>query len=60
MSRLNIFAFILFIMCLLASCSTADEKLRAMIPDDAVGVIAVDVPSLIKKGGMEEEQYDFG
>lgn len=52
MSRVKIFALVLLTIAMLASCSTTDEKLRAMIPDDAVGVIAVDVPSLIKKGRM--------
>lgn len=46
--------FLVFIalLALMASCSSTDENLRAMIPDDAVGVVAIDVPSVFTKAGM--------
>lgn len=39
---------------LLASCSSVDDNLRAMIPDDAVGVLKIDLPSLIDKSLMRD------
>lgn len=51
MTKFNIFLTLSFIL-VLASCSSVDENMRAMIPDDAVGVVKIDVPSVLKKGGM--------
>ena len=37
---------------LLSSCSSTDDKLRSMIPDDAVGVVRVNLPSVLRKAGI--------
>lgn len=42
----------LLLLLLMVACSTTDEKLRAMIPDDAVGVVSIDVPSVLSKADM--------
>lgn len=39
-------------IALLNACSSTDDNLRAMIPDDAVGVIAIDVPTILSKAQM--------
>ena len=39
---------------LMASCSSADEKLRALIPDDAVGVVRINLPSVLNKAGIKK------
>ena len=47
-------SFILLIISILAmvSCSSTDDNLRAMIPDDAVGVMTIDLDQVISKAGM--------
>lgn len=55
MNKIKCFLSLLFTVGLIASCApTTPEKkgIREMIPEDAVGVISVDVPSLIKKSKM--------
>lgn len=37
---------------LLSSCSSTDEKLRAMIPDDSVGVVKINLPCVLQKAGI--------
>ena len=46
------YIFCLWLILLMVACSTGDEKLRAMIPDDAVGVVCIDVASVLSKAGM--------
>ncbi|MBR5638898.1 MAG: DUF4836 family protein [Muribaculaceae bacterium] len=45
---------ILFLSSCTSSCSSTDEKLRAMIPNDALGVIKINLPSVLKKAGIME------
>lgn len=40
------------LLALMSACSSTDENLRAMIPDDAVGMVAIDVPSVLSKAAM--------
>lgn len=42
----------LVIAFLFASCSNTNEQLEKIIPIDAVGVISVDVPHILKKGNL--------
>ena len=49
------YIFCLWLILLMVACSTGDEKLRAMIPDDAVGVVCIDVESVLSKAGMISE-----
>ncbi len=51
MTRIN-FLLTLVSVLLLASCSSTDKKLRAMIPDDAVGVVKINLPSILQKAGI--------
>lgn len=51
MTRFRFF-ITLAVLLVLASCSSVDEDMRAMIPDDAVGVVKIDMPSLLTKAGM--------
>ena len=37
----------------MASCSSTDEKLRAMIPNDALGVVKINMPSVLEKAGIK-------
>ena len=46
------FLFIVACLALMTSCSSTDENLRAMIPDDAAGVVVIDVPSVLSKAQM--------
>ncbi len=47
------------VVLLLASCTSTDEKLRAMIPGDALGVVKINLPSvLIKAGIMKSDDKD--
>lgn len=46
------FFLTLAVILVLASCSSVDENMRDMIPDDAVGIVKIDVPSMLKKAGM--------
>ncbi len=52
MNKLNILLALVAAL-LLASCSSADEKLRSMIPDDAVGVVKINLPSVLNKAGIK-------
>ena len=56
MTKIKCFLLLLITVGLMVSCSSADENLRAMIPDDAVAVVGVDVPTVLKKGGMSEKE----
>jgi hypothetical protein len=47
------FIFTLAVFLLLASCSSTDEKLRAMIPNDALGVVKINMPSVLEKAGIK-------
>lgn len=47
------FIFTLAIFLLLASCSSADENLRAMVPDDALGVVKINLPNVLVKAGIK-------
>ncbi|MBR6490452.1 MAG: DUF4836 family protein [Muribaculaceae bacterium] len=51
MNKSNLLVILLTIV-LLASCSSVDDNLRAMIPDDAVGVVKIDMPALLSKSEM--------
>ena len=42
----------LALLVMLAACNSTDDNLRAMIPDDALGVIEINVPSLGEKSGI--------
>ncbi|MBP5687223.1 MAG: DUF4836 family protein [Muribaculaceae bacterium] len=53
MKRIN-FLLALLAVLLMASCSSADEKLRALIPDDAVGVVRINLPSVLNKAGIKK------
>ena len=53
MTKIN-FLLTLLAVLLLASCSSADEKLRALIPDDAVGVVRINLPSVLNKAGIKK------
>ena len=59
-------SFILLIISILAmvSCSSTDDNLRAMIPDDAVGVMTIDLDQVISKAGMLKgdtvDEYGIG
>ena len=44
--------FSLLVLLIMVSCSTTDEKLRSMIPEDAVGVVRIDVNQVLSKAGM--------
>lgn len=44
--------FAVWALLVMVACSSTDENLRAMIPDDAVGVISIDVPSVMAKAGI--------
>lgn len=46
------FLVILAILMMVSSCTSTDDNLRAMIPDDAAGMVAIDVPGVLKKAGM--------
>lgn len=37
---------------MMAACNSTDDNLRAMVPDDAVGVVSIDVNSVLTKAGM--------
>ena len=52
MTKFKYFLLLLITVGLMVSCSSTDENLRAMIPDDAVGVVGIDVPAVLKKSGM--------
>lgn len=56
MTKIKSFLLLLITVGLMVSCSSTDENLRAMIPDDAVGVVSVDVPAILKKGGMSSKE----
>lgn len=47
------FLITLLAIVVLSSCSSDDDKLRAMIPNDAVGVVKINIPSLMEKSGMK-------
>lgn len=38
---------------MMASCTSTDQKLRSMIPNDAVGVVKIDLPSVLEKAGIK-------
>lgn len=42
----------LMLLIVMAACSSTDDNLRAMIPEDAVGIVAIDVPNVLSKAGM--------
>ena len=44
--------FSLLVLLIMVSCSTTDEKLQSMIPEDAVGVVRIDVNQVLSKAGM--------
>ena len=56
MNKVKYFLLLLLAATMMVSCSSTDENLRAMVPDDAVGIVAIDVPSILKKGGMKSAQ----
>lgn len=41
---------------LMSACNSADDNLRAMIPDDAVGVVSIDVNSVLTKAGILQSE----
>ncbi len=51
MKKIDCFVF-LFALIAMVSCCPTDDNLRSMIPDDAVGVMTIDVPSILSKTGM--------
>ncbi len=51
MSKIKCIISLLMLLVLVA-CSSTDENLRAMIPDDAVGIVAIDMHSVMTKAGM--------
>lgn len=53
MKRLN-YLLILVAVLVMASCTSTDEKLRAMIPNDAVGVVKINMPSILDKAGIKK------
>lgn len=42
----------LCVLLVMVACNSTDDNLRAMIPSDAVGVISIDVPSVMAKAGI--------
>lgn len=50
--------FSLLVLLIMVSCSTTDEKLRSMIPEDAVGVVRIDVKQVLLKAGMIKKDKD--
>ena len=40
---------------LMVSCNSTDENLRAMVPDDAVGVVSIDLPKILDKARMIDQ-----
>ena len=52
MKRL-IFLLALVAVLMMASCTSTDQKLRSMIPSDAVGVVKIDLPSILDKAGIK-------
>lgn len=55
MKRL-VFLLALAAVLMMASCTSTDEKLRAMIPRDAVGVVKIDLPALLAKAGIKNDE----
>lgn len=45
---------ILFLSSCTSSCTSTDKKLRAMIPDDALGVVKINMPSILEKAGIKK------
>lgn len=43
------------VMMLLASCSNVSDNLEQMIPEDALGVVCVNVPEILKKTGISND-----
>lgn len=52
MKRL-VFLLALLAVLMMASCTSTDQKLRSMIPSDAVGVVKIDLPSILDKAGIK-------
>lgn len=51
-SRVLTFVITLF---LLASCSSVNDNLEKMIPADALGVVSINVPDILKKTGINDD-----
>ena len=45
------FLVLLVSLLLMASCSSVNDNLVEMIPDDALGVVSVNMPDILKKAG---------
>ena len=48
------FLVLLVSLLLMASCSSVNDNLVEMIPDDALGVVSVNMPDILKKTGINE------
>lgn len=48
------FLVLLVSLLLMASCSSVNDNLVEMIPDDALGVVSVNMPDILKKAGINE------
>lgn len=48
-------ALLVGMAALMVSCNSTDENLRAMVPDDAVGVVSIDLPKILDKARMIDQ-----
>lgn len=48
-------ALLLTLVLAVASCTSTNEKLERMVPSDAIGVAAVNMPQLLQKSGIEKD-----
>ena len=57
MRRAILYIVLLLTMtAVMVSCNSTDENLRAMVPDDAVGVVSINLPSMLDKAHMVDQE----